>query len=227
VRKPLEATYVGPAMGEKPDRLVVLCHGIHADAGQLRQLVEIWRSALPTAAFSLANAPWARRHHWLAPFLPKRREWFSIHDKKPAAYEAGVRSAAELLNAFIDAELERLALPPEAYALAGYSQGAMTVLFTGLRRAAAPRAIVAIAGALIAPASLAVEIRNRAPVMLLHGTDDTVVPPTSSQAAAKLLTDAGVPVETLYRPGLRHEIDEVEIREGALFLKHTLGNMSS
>lgn len=220
--KPLEATYVGPAAGGKPDRLIVLCHGIHADAGQLRELVDIWRPELPTAAFSLPNAPWRRRHHWLGPILARRREWFSIHDKRPASYEAGVRSAAGLLNDFIDAELARLALPPLAYALAGYSQGATTALFTGLRRAAAPCAIVAIAGSLIAPGRLREEIRNTAPVLLLHGADDPVVPPASSQSAVKLLTEIGVPVEALYRPHLGHAIDESEIRESALFLKRTL-----
>jgi phospholipase/carboxylesterase len=220
--KPLEATYVGPSAGGKPDRLIVLCHGIHADAGQLRQLVDIWRRELPTAAFALPNAPWRRRQHWLGPILARRREWFSIHDKGPAAYEAGVRSAASLLNDFIDAELERLALPSHAYALAGYSQGAMTALFTGLRRAAAPCAIVAIAGSLIAPDRLREEIRNTAPVLLLHGADDQVVPPASSQSAAKLLTEIGIPVEALYRSHLGHAIDDIQIRESALFLKRTL-----
>jgi phospholipase/carboxylesterase len=215
----LEAVHVGPAIGGKPDRLIVLCHGIHADAGQLRHLVDAWCAELPTAAFSLINAPLRRRHHWLALFQRKRREWFSIHDPSPAAYETGVRDAAELLNDFIDAELERLALPPDAYALVGYSQGAMVVLFAGLRRAIAPRAIVAIAGALIAPDKLAGEIRNTAPVLLLHGADDRVVLPTRSQSAAALLEEAGVPVETFFRPGLAHEIDDVEIREGGLFLR--------
>ena len=66
-----------------------------------------------------------------------------------------MRRAAGFLDAFIDAELARLGLPAEAYALMGFSQGAMTVLFTGLRRAVAPRAILAFSGALVAPERLA------------------------------------------------------------------------
>ena len=135
-----------------------------------------------------------------------------------------MRSAAALLDRFIDDELKRLALGPEAYALAGYSQGAMTVLFAGLRRAAAPRAIIAIAGSLIAPDRLAAEIANRAPVFLMHGADDPVVPAQLSSSAARILSDTGVPVKTLYRPGLAHDLDQVEIREGGLFLKRILDN---
>ena len=213
--------------GAKPDGLIVLCHGIHADAGQLRHLAEAWCAELPTASFSLPNAPRRRRHSWLAPFRPKKREWFAIDDRSPAAYEAGVRTAAGLLNDFIDAELQRLALPPDAYALAGYSQGAMTVLFAGLRRSVAPRAIVAIAGTLIAPDSLAREMRNTAPVLLLHGAEDRIVPPTRSQAAATLLDDAGVAVETFYRPGLGHEIVDTEIREGGLFLRRAFSSRNN
>lgn len=100
----------------------------------------------------------------------------------------------------------------------------MTVLFTGLRRAAAPRAVVAIAGSLIAPGRLAAEIRNRAPVLLMHGAEDKVVPTQASRSAARILSDAGIVVETLYRPGLAHHIDEIEIREGALFLRRLFSN---
>ena len=224
MKRILKATYVSPLAGGKPDCLIVLCHGLHADSGQLSQLTQVWRGALPTAGFALPEAPWARRRRWLGFFLQKRREWFSVRDGSPAVYEAGVRTAAALLGRFIDSELKRLALDPGAYVLAGYSQGAMTALFAGLRRAAPPRAIVAIAGSLIAPDRLSAEIGNRAPVLLMHGAEDQVVPPGSSQAAARILSDTGVPVETLYQPGLAHDIDEIEIREGALFLERILRN---
>lgn len=221
----LEASFVGPLAGGKPDCLIVLCHGIHADGSQLSRLAEVWRDALPTAAFALPHAPWARRR--LAFFRRKQREWFSIRDKRPAAYEAGVRAAAMLLDSFIDAEVTRLALEPGAYVLAGYSQGAMTVLFAGLRRTVPPRAIVAIAGSLIAPDRLVSEISNRAPVLLMHGAEDHVVPVQSSRLAERILSAAGIPVETLYQPGLAHELDEAEIRESALFLKRMISNHKS
>jgi predicted esterase len=70
-------------------------------------------------------------------------------------------------------------------------------------------------------------MRNKAPVLLLHGAEDRVVPPTRSQAAAALLGDAGVAVETFYRPGLAHEIDDVEIREGGSFLRRALSTRNS
>ena len=147
------------------------------------------------------------------------RQWWAIGDREPARMEAGVRAAAAKLDAFIDAELTRLTLPPEAYALMGFSQGAMTVLFTGLRRVNPPRAILAFSGALLAPHTLAGEIANRAPVLLAHGEADGQVPVHRSRDAEALLAGLGVPVETAYSPHLGHGIDDAGIAMGALALQ--------
>ena len=130
-----------------------------------------------------------------------------------------MRGAAEYLNRFIDAELARLGLPPHAYALMGFSQGAMTALFTGLRRASAPRAILAFSGALIAPEKLTSELANRAPVLLVHGEADDVVPVQRSRDAAAALRAANVPVEAVYVPRLGHGIDDTGLSMGALALQ--------
>ena len=147
------------------------------------------------------------------------RQWWAIGDREPARMEAGVRAAAAKLDAFIDAELARVNLPPDAYALMGFSQGAMTVLFTGLRRVNPPRAILAFSGALLAPHTLAAEIANRAPVLLAHGEADGQVPVSRSRDAEALLAGLGVPVETAYSPHLGHGIDDAGIAMGALALQ--------
>jgi phospholipase/carboxylesterase len=120
------------------------------------------------------------------------------------------------LNAFLDAEVARLGVP---YALMGFSQGAMTVLFTGLRRTDAPRAILAFSGALIAPQTLATELANHAPVLLVHGEADEAVPVQRSHDAEAALRAANVPVEAVYVPRLGHGIDDTGISMGALTLQ--------
>ena len=147
------------------------------------------------------------------------RQWFSIADRTPSVLEAGVRAAAPFLDRLIDSELPRLRLPADAYALVGFSQGAMTALFVGLRRPAAPRAIVGFSGALLAPEALAAERRNAAPVLLVHGESDDVGPSIRSREAGQALRAAGLPVETLFTPGLGHGIDEDGIAAAAEFLK--------
>jgi phospholipase/carboxylesterase len=201
----------GPKSGAPAKQLVILCHGLGADGHDLIDLAPAWAPALPDAAFAAPDAP---QPCDMAGF---GRQWFSVADRTPAIMEAGMRQAAQSLDAFINAELARLAL--EAYALMGFSQGAMTALYTGLRRQAAPRAILAFSGALVAPASLAAEIRNRAPVLLAHGEADEVVPASRSREAETALLAAGIPVATHFSPYLGHGIDDAGISLGALFLQ--------
>jgi phospholipase/carboxylesterase len=203
----------GPASKATPRQLVILCHGVGADGHDLIDLAPYWAKALPNAVFVAPHGP--------EPFdmAPVGRQWFPIGDLNPAKFGAGVRRAAPKLDAFIDRQLVRYELPETAYALMGFSQGAMTALFTGLRRPHAPRAILAFSGGLIDPAALLAEMRNRAPVLLAHGEIDNVVPASYSRDAGTALQAAGVPVETVFSPKLAHGIDDIMLTAGALFLQ--------
>jgi phospholipase/carboxylesterase len=209
----LEAVHWGPASKATPKQLVVLCHGLGADAYDLIDLAPSWADAVPDALFASVNAP---DEH----FSGFGRQWWPVGDRRPEVMEGGVRRAAGFLDAFLDAELARLGLPETAYALMGFSQGAMTVLFTGLRRPVAPRVIMAFSGAMIAPETLAAERRNSAPVLLVHGEADGQVPVQRSRDAEAVLRAEGVPVETLYVAGLGHGVDDSGIAIGATALRH-------
>jgi phospholipase/carboxylesterase len=202
----------GPASKAAPKQLVVLCHGLGADGHDLIDLAPSWSHALPDALFVSVDAPFRHDSGF-------GRQWWSVADRSPHVVEAGARGAATFLNPFIDAELRRLGLPAVDYAMMGFSQGAMTVLFTGLRRPVAPRAILAFSGALIAPETLPQELANRAPVLLAHGEADDVVPAQRSREAEAALRAANVPVEAVYVPRLGHGIDDTGISMGALTLQ--------
>ena len=216
----LNGPRVGPAAGGTAQQLVVLCHGLGADGHDLIDIAAAWKHAIPHAAFAAPDAPFACD---MGPGGgPGGRQWFSVADRSAGPMEHGARRAAGYLDIFIDAELTRLSLPPDAYALMGFSQGAMTVLFTGLRRPIPPRAILAYSGALIAPESLVHDrqaIASLVPVLLVHGEDDDVVPVSRSHDAEAALTAAGIAVEALYCPRLGHGIDEAGLSMGGLFLQ--------
>jgi phospholipase/carboxylesterase len=203
----------GPASNGAPKQLVILCHGVGADGNDLIDLAPYWARVLPDAIFVAPHAP--------EPFdmAPVGRQWFSLGDMDPVKLGVGVRRAAKGLDKFIDEQLAKYDLPPTAYALMGFSQGAMTVLFTGLRRVVAPRAILAFSGALIDPESLKVEIKNRAPVLLAHGEADPVVPAFRSRDAEATLQAVNVPVEAVFAAKLEHGIDEFILDAGAVFLR--------
>lgn len=208
----LEALYWGPAAKGTPRQLVVLCHGLGADAYDLIDLAAEWGDACQDALFASVNAPFMHESGW-------GRQWWSVGDRSPDVMARGARTAAACLDTFLDTELERLGLPADAYALMGFSQGAMTVLFTGLRRQIAPRAILAFSGGIVAPETLPSECANRAPVLLVHGEADDVVPVSRSRDSEALLRRLQVPVESLYVPGLGHGIDGSGLAMGAAALR--------
>jgi len=213
----LEGPRFGPKAGGTARQLVVLLHGVGADGADLIALAPEWAEVLPEAAFIAPDAPFPCD---MAPF---GRQWFSLADRDPERLAEAVRGVAPTLEAFLQAELDRLGLPPAALALMGFSQGAMTALFAGLRGSVPPAAILAYSGALLAPQTLAAELRAKPPVLLVHGEADEVVPVRASRLAEAALREAGVPVEALFLPGLGHGIDATGIAAGAALLRRAFG----
>ncbi len=208
----LHAFRWGPATGGAAQHLVVICHGVGATGADLIEFAPQLGATLPHVAFAAPDAPAVYDGG------PPGRQWWSIGDRDPSRTAIEAAHARAALDGFIDAELVRLGLAPDAYALLGFSQGAMMVLFAGLRRAVAPRAILAYSGALIAPGRLA-ERSNSAPVLLVHGTADEVVPAFRSDDAAAALKLAGVPVELMFLPRVGHTVDAAGIEAGAAMLQ--------
>jgi phospholipase/carboxylesterase len=206
----LDAIHWGPASKGAPRQLVVLCHGLGADAYDLIDLAPAWSHACPDAIFASVHAPFVHDSGM-------GRQWWSVADRSPPVMEAGVRRAAPYLQGFLDAELARLNLSD--YAIMGFSQGAMITLFTALRRPKPPRAVLAFSGALMAPQSLQAEKMCAPPVLLVHGAVDDVVPPERSREAEKVLQAESVPVDSHFIPGLGHGIDDTGISLGALALQ--------
>ena len=205
-----------PASGGKPSRLVILLHGLGADGSDLIGLAPHWARLLPTAEFLSPNAPFP------CDMAPHGYQWYSSQDRTPEAALAGVRAAAPILDAFIDGALAKRGLDDSALALVGFSQGTVMSLYVGFRRNQPVAGIVGFSGRLLAPELLANELCSRPPTLLVHGTDDPLVPYTALAEAETALKGADVPVETVTSVGIGHSIDEEGLRRGGLFLRDVL-----
>jgi phospholipase/carboxylesterase len=151
----------------------------------------------------------------MAPF---GRQWFSLRDRRPDALLLGVQAIAPVLDAFLDAELERHRLADHQLALLGFSQGAMAALHVAPRRRRALAGVLGYSGALLGAERLPQEVQSRPPVFLFHGDADEVVPAHDMHAAVAGLQAAGIPVQWSLREGLPHAIDPEDIAAGAAFL---------
>ena len=197
--------------------LVVFLHGYGADGNDLIDIGRAWQQYLPHAAFVSPHAPEQCGQ------APVGRQWFPLTFREANERWVGVNKAAPVLERFLDAELSRHKLPPAALALVGFSQGTMMALHVGLRRGAAPAAIVGYSGLLVLPENsdpekFAVEIKSRPPVLLVHGDRDDLIPPQALFQATQGLAALGVPVEWHLSAGIGHGIDAEGLRHGGEFL---------
>jgi phospholipase/carboxylesterase len=218
----LDGPRLSPRSGTA-QQLVVFLHGYGADGNDLIEIGKAWQQYLPRAAFVSPHAPEPCGQ------APVGRQWFALTFRDPNERWLGVNKAAPVVERFIDAELARHKLPPTALALVGFSQGTMMALHVGLRRAVPPAAIVGYSGLLVLPPdgkpeTLAAEIRSRPPVLLVHGTEDELIPPQALFQATQGLAALGVPVEWHLSAGIGHGIDPEGLRHGGEFLARNFQN---
>ena len=207
---PLSGVFTAPARGGDASSLIVIMHGWGADASDLADLAYPMSLRFPGAAFFVPNAPES------CSMNPMGRQWFDLADST-----AGPAAAGVLIEQSVAAAVDELGLDMSAVALTGFSQGGMMSLHCGLRMAPRPAALVSFSGALLSDDGIAVE-DGRPAVLLVHGTDDQVVPFSMMQAAATALAAHDVPVRCVERPGLAHGIDPDALTAAIDFLADQL-----
>lgn len=211
----LDGPRLPPASGGPARQLVIFLHGYGADGNDLIGLGREWARLLPDAAFVSPHAPEPCEAN---PF--GGRQWFPLTFRDPGEYLRGVTAASPALRAFIEREANALGLPLSSVALAGFSQGTMMALHTAPRLEAPLAAIIGFSGHLAGAEKLAAEIVSRPPVLLIHGSEDEVIPVEAIHHARQALAAAGVPVEWMIRPGLAHGIDPEGLNAAGLFLRN-------
>jgi phospholipase/carboxylesterase len=115
--------------------------------------------------------------------------------------------------------------------LVGFSQGTMMALHIGLRRDTAPAAIVGYSGMLIMPDdtmsdAFGAEVKNKPPVLLVHGDQDELIPVQAVFHSAQALAALAVPTQWHISPGVGHGIDQEGLRHGGEFLARQFARAS-
>jgi phospholipase/carboxylesterase len=196
--------------------LVVFLHGYGADGRDLIDIGREWQKALPDAAFISPHAPEPCG-------MGQGRQWFSLTFRDESERWRGCVHAAPTLNAFLDSETAKHGLGPDRIILVGFSQGTMMALHVALRRRPAPMAVVGYSGMLVTehgkgPEALKAESPSKPPILLVHGSEDQVIPLEALFMSSSLLGESGVPTEFHMSLGLPHSIDREGLRHGLEFV---------
>ncbi len=208
----LDGPRVAPASGGPPRSIVILAHGYGSNGDDLISLAPYWSQALPDTLFVAPNAPQP------CPGAPDGYQWWPVWSTDR---RMGVRHAAPILDAFIDAELSRSGLAEDRLALVGFSQGTMLSLYVGPRRARQIAGIAGFSGMMIEGDEN--ELLTRPPVLLVHGDEDPMIPVAAFHKAEAALESLGFPLTSHVSSGLGHSIDMEGLRLGAAFLRRVLG----
>jgi phospholipase/carboxylesterase len=167
----------------EPLPLVFILHGRGADANDLADIAPLIST---NYRYILPNAP---EPFEAAPGFTFGYTWF---DGWPAEHGSFARSR-ELLLEFIDKAVAKYATPPGKVIVSGFSQGGMMSIDVGFRTQRKPAGIVVMSGALnedeLPPFSPDI------PVLIVHGTEDDMIPVLAARRARRMLEQHGVKVE--------------------------------
>ena len=205
----------GPHAGGAPDSLGILLHGLGADGNDLIGLTMALGPRFPHMAFHAPDAP----HPYVEAGFGLR--WFPLEPLD--ARQEGLREAGRIVETYVGELLDEYGLTPDRCVLIGFSQGCMTSLYVVPRMERQIAGVVGLSGALLFPEWLADEVRQKPPILLVHGDQDTVLPPETMASAGQTLAGLGFPVEAYLLPGLGHSIDMRGLEIAERFIERVLG----
>ena len=205
------------------DAAVIWLHGLGADGNDFAPIVNEMRlpPSLPIR-FVFPHAP-VRPVTLNNGF--RMRAWYDLSagDITNRADVAGVLDSQAHIEALIAREKSR-GIDARRIILAGFSQGGVIALFTGVRHAERLAGIVALSTYVVLPDRLAEEgsAANRdVPIFMAHGTSDPMVRLEWGEAGRRALVAAGFAVEWHTYP-MPHSVVWEEIEAVSAFISRVL-----
>ncbi|ANV88267.1 MULTISPECIES: alpha/beta hydrolase [unclassified Picosynechococcus] len=202
---PLESLEFANCPPETAQYLVVMLHGWGANYHDLKPLARMLD--LPHCHFLFPNAPFP---HFQS---PQGRAWYALERED----FQGLPEARDRLFQWLQILPENTGIPPERTAMIGFSQGGAMTLDVGLQFNFA--ALCSCSG------YLHYEPQRRpgdfSPTLLIHGTQDPVVPIQAAHQAKTQLGQVGVPLDYFEFSG-GHEIPAIALARISQFLNQHL-----
>ena len=212
----LDLVSVLPLSKNKPRQAIVLCHGYGGDGKDISSLAINWRRFLPDAIFLCPNAP------EICTVNPRGYQWFDLTSEEEEVILEKSLMAEEKLNTFLDQVFDNFQLEPTNLALVGFSQGCMVSIQVGLKKKEQINCIIGYSGKVINQKHLSNNINSKPKIFLMHGANDTIVPPTHLLEAKEYLNKCGLKIKIKLFKNCDHKIPVEGSSLGLGFLKKNL-----
>ena len=212
----LEAMSIAPLSKNKPQQIVVLCHGYGGDGRDISILATNWQRFLPEAVFLCPNAP------EVCALNRRGYQWFDLSsDKEEVILEKSLVAEVKL-NTFLDQVLDNFQLGTTNLALVGFSQGCMMSIQIALKKKEQINCLIGYSGKVINQEHLSDKIKSKPKIFLMHGVNDTIVPPTHLLEAKEYLKNQGLKIKTKMFEDCEHRIPVEGVSLGLGFLRKNI-----
>jgi len=212
----LNLTSIPPLSKNKPRQAIVLCHGYGGSGQDISTLAINWQRFLPDTIFLCPNAP------EICTVNPQGYQWFDLTSEKEEVILEKSLVAEEKLNTFIDQILNNFQLEPNNLALVGFSQGCMMSIQIALKKKKQISCLIGYSGKVINQKHLSDNIHSKPKIFLMHGANDTLVPPTHLLEAKEYLVKHGLKIKTKMFKDCEHRIPVEGVSLGLGFLKKNI-----
>jgi len=212
----LDVTSIPPLSKNKPRQAIVLCHGYGGDGKDISALAINWQRFLPDTIFLCPNAP------DVCSVNPQGYEWFDLASEKEEIILEKSLIAEKKLSLFLDQVLDNFQLEPKDLALVGFSQGSMISIQVGLKNKKQINCIIGYSGKVINQKHLSEHINTKPKIFLMHGDNDTIVPPTHLLEAKEYFSNCGIKIKTKLFKNCEHRIPVEGSSLGLEFLRKNL-----
>jgi phospholipase/carboxylesterase len=221
---------------ERPELLVVLCHGFGADGDDLvplgahffnvrPKLLNRVQLVFPAALLSLRDLHLPGGRAWWPLDIEKLqraiefREFRDLRNEQPA----GLPVARAALTEMIEQLQDELQLKWSQVVVGGFSQGAMLATDVALHCEESPAGLMIWSGTLLNEQDWKQRVSGRAglPVIQSHGREDLILPYEAALWLKGLLEQGGLPVEFISFSG-GHSIPQEILIRSAEFLVQRL-----
>jgi phospholipase/carboxylesterase len=206
----------------RPSHAVIWLHGLGADGNDFVQAVD----AIPLPRIGI---------RFVFPHAPMKpvtinggfvmRAWYDIlgPDLSARQDEHGIRASQLAVDALIAREAER-GIPASRIVLAGFSQGGVIALHTGLRHGRKLAGIMALSGYLALHKTTQSErasANELTSIFMAHGQSDPIVPIAAGRLSRDFLKQLGYPVEW-HEYDMPHSVCVEELEEIGTWLQQVL-----
>ena len=209
----LNTTIVKPEENQEIKNAIILLHGYGGDGKDISMLTLNWKRFLKNTIFLCPDG------HEVCPINPNGFQWFDLSKEDENYILVETHKAEKKINNFIDEIKKKFNLKNSQICISGFSQGCMMSINIGLASEEKFNSIVGFSGKIINKKDIALRIKSKPEIMLIHGDLDEVVSPDHLLDAKDFLIRNKINIRTLNLKDCGHNIT-IEASSAALnFIK--------